>query len=387
MPPMPEGAEQGILKGLYKFKPGVSGKKLKAQIFGSGPILRQALAAQEILAERYHVSADVWSATNYKQLRTDALACSRWNMLHPTEPARRSYVETVLEKEKGAFVAVSDFMKIVPEQIAQWVPGGLTVLGTDGFGRSDTRENLRRFFEIDANMTVIATLHALAKKARWTRPSWRKPSRISGFIRRKFTRFVCEACWHAVQSVDPTAKMLRQLARGFLLVMAWLSANPVTAADAALPDRSRALVSPVPKTASPPIEPVYRLKISDGKQRFLTRGEITVGKLESRVDGMSFLAVCTNDWLPGLVPIFAVEKTNRFELRRRPQRGHENSSEPLFFALPPEDEPNATCIAGRWQCDAVRGDNSKAFLAWELTLDGDRSRDGLTRTRSIDMRT
>jgi pyruvate dehydrogenase E1 component len=166
MPPMPNtpGVEQGILKGLYKYKPGTDGKKHKAHILGSGPIIRSALAAQEILAERYNVSADVWSATNYKQLRSDALAASRWNMLHPTEAPRKSYVETLLEKEKGAFVAVSDYMKIVPEQINQWVPGGLTVLGTDGFGRSDTRENLRRFFEIDAEMVVVATLTALAKQ-------------------------------------------------------------------------------------------------------------------------------------------------------------------------------------------------------------------------------
>ena len=122
------------------------------------------LDAQEILAEHYNVSADVWSATNYKQLRTEALGVKRWNMLHPTAPARKSYLEELLEKEKGVFVAVSDFMKIVPEQIAPWVPGGLTALGTDGFGRSDTRENLRRFFEVDAEMIVIATLYALAQK-------------------------------------------------------------------------------------------------------------------------------------------------------------------------------------------------------------------------------
>src|SRR5205823_10306427 len=110
------------------------------------------------------VSADVWSATSYKRLRHDALNVSRWNMLHPTESPRKSYLETILENEKGVFVAVSDFMKIVPEQIAPWVPGGLTALGTDGFGRSDTREKLRWFFEIDANMVVLATLHALAQK-------------------------------------------------------------------------------------------------------------------------------------------------------------------------------------------------------------------------------
>src|SRR5438876_5228431 len=163
MPPMPEGVEEGVLRGLYKFKPGQAGKKHKAHIFGSGPIIRSALEAQEILAERYDVSADVWSATNYKQLRTDGLRAKRWNMLHPTEPPKKSHAESVLEKEKGVFVAVSDFMKIVPEQIAPWVPGGLMTLGTDGFGRSDTRERLRRFFEVDAECTAVATLYALAK--------------------------------------------------------------------------------------------------------------------------------------------------------------------------------------------------------------------------------
>ncbi len=169
MPAMPEGCAQGVLKGLYKFKPGPAGRKHKAQILGSGPILRCALAAQEILAERYDVSADVWSATSYKQLRNDALAAQRWNMLHPTETPRKSYLEETLEKEKGPFVAVSDFMKIVPDQIAPWVPGGLTTLGTDGFGRSDTRESLRRFFEIDAPSVVLATLSALEKRGAFDR--------------------------------------------------------------------------------------------------------------------------------------------------------------------------------------------------------------------------
>ena len=164
MPLMPQGVEEGILRGLYKFKPGPNGKKHKAHIFGSGPIIRSALKAQEILAERYNVSADVWSATNYKQLRNDALRCQRSNMLHPAEAPKKSHVETVLEKEKGVFIAVSDFMKIVPEQIAPWVPGGLMTLGTDGFGRSDTRERLRRFFEVDAECTVIATLYTLSQK-------------------------------------------------------------------------------------------------------------------------------------------------------------------------------------------------------------------------------
>jgi pyruvate dehydrogenase E1 component len=162
MPVMPEGCEEGILKGLYKFKAGDASKKIKAHILGSGPIIQEALDAQEILARDYGVSVDIWSATSYKLLRNDALKAARWNMLHPTEPQRKSYVESLLEKEKGPFIAVSDYMKLVPDQIAPWVPGGLMTLGTDGFGRSDTRENLRRFFEVDAAMTVIGTLYALS---------------------------------------------------------------------------------------------------------------------------------------------------------------------------------------------------------------------------------
>jgi pyruvate dehydrogenase E1 component len=185
MPPMPPGVENGILKGLYRFKAGPEnphpasgghplpsdgrgaggeGKKVKAHIFGSGPIIQSALKAQAILAERYGVSADVWSATSYKLLRTDAIRCQRWNMLHPTEPPKKSYVEEVLAKEQGAFVAVSDNIRTVADQIAPWVPGGLFTLGTDGFGRSDTRARLRRFFEVDTESTVIGTLYALAEK-------------------------------------------------------------------------------------------------------------------------------------------------------------------------------------------------------------------------------
>ena len=164
MPPMPDGVEEGILKGLYRFRAGLENKGLKAHIFGSGPIIREALRAQEILAEKFEVSADVWSATSYKLLRNDALRTRRWNMLHPAEPPQQSYLERVLENETGVFVAVSDNIKIVPDQIAPWVPGGLTTLGTDGYGRSDTREHLRRFFEVDAESTVVATLYALAEK-------------------------------------------------------------------------------------------------------------------------------------------------------------------------------------------------------------------------------
>src|SRR5262247_1372504 len=163
MTDMPQGARPGILRGLYKFRPGPEGKAFKAHIFASGPLMREALRAQEILAA-YNVSADIWSAPSYKLLRTDALAVERWNMLHPTAEPRKSYLETILSPERGVFVAVSDYMKMVPDQIARWVPGGLTTLGTDGYGHSDTRSVLRRFFEVDAELTAVATLHALHKK-------------------------------------------------------------------------------------------------------------------------------------------------------------------------------------------------------------------------------
>jgi pyruvate dehydrogenase E1 component len=164
MPEMPAGAAPGIVNGLYRLRAAPRGKHHKAHIFSSGPLVREALKAQAILGEQFGVSADVWSATSYKLLRSEALRVKRWNMLHPTSPQRKSYLETTLQQEEGVFVAVSDYMKIVPDQIAPWVPGGLTSLGTDGFGRSDTRANLRRFFEVDAELTVIATLYALYQK-------------------------------------------------------------------------------------------------------------------------------------------------------------------------------------------------------------------------------
>lgn len=164
MPPMPEGIEDGLLKGLYKFKAGPASNKIRAHILGSGAIMGSALRAQEILAERYKISADVWSATSYKRLRNEALAAQRWNMLHPSEKPKKSHLESVLEKEKGPFLSVSDNVKLLADGIAPWVPGGLFTLGTDGFGRSETRQNLRRFFEVDAECTVIATLYQLSRR-------------------------------------------------------------------------------------------------------------------------------------------------------------------------------------------------------------------------------
>lgn len=119
-----------------------------------------------------------------------------------------------------------------------------------------------------------------------------------------------------------------------------------------------------------PLQPVYRVKAVDGKKRFATPTEFDFKKLQ--LEGVVFLAVCTNEWPAGLVPVFIVEKTNRFELRRRPALGEENSAEPLFFALPPEDEPDASKLVGRWKCQAIRGDGSKAYLAWELAIEADK---------------
>jgi len=166
MPPMPAGVAEGILHGLYPFRRSERSDAPRVQLFGSGPILREALRAQELLAERFGVAADVWSATSYKLLRGEALHTARWNMLHPTEPRRRSYLETVLADVEGPFVAASDYMRMVPDQIAPWVPGVYITLGTDGFGRSDTRPVLRRFFEVDAEFITLASLFGLAREGR-----------------------------------------------------------------------------------------------------------------------------------------------------------------------------------------------------------------------------
>ncbi len=165
MPPMPKGAKEGIVKGMYKFKSSNKKQaKLKAQLFGSGTIMNEALKAAEILEDEFKVSTDVWSVTSYKELRRDALDVERWNMLHPTEKPRLPYISQQLKNEKGVFVAASDYVKALPDSIAKWIPGTLMSLGTDGFGRSEGRAELRDFFEVDAKHIVIATLYALAKE-------------------------------------------------------------------------------------------------------------------------------------------------------------------------------------------------------------------------------
>jgi pyruvate dehydrogenase E1 component len=166
MPAMPEGVEDGIVRGLYRFREApqvANGGAKRSQILASGTAMLAALDAQQILAGEYGVAADVWSATSYKMLREDALTVERWNRLHPTEPARTPYVTEQLRDSEGPIVAVTDFMKAVPDQVARFAPRPFASLGTDGYGFSDTRIALRRHFEVDAPSIVIAVLHGLAQ--------------------------------------------------------------------------------------------------------------------------------------------------------------------------------------------------------------------------------
>ena len=160
-PPMPQGVKDGILHGMYRLQTGGRGK-VRVQLLGSGTILREVLAAAEILERDYEVPADVWSVTSFSELRRDGLACERWNLLHPDQPPRKSYVERQFATVCGPFVAATDYMRIVADQIRPWVPGRYAVLGTDGYGRSDSRAALREFFEVDRKYIVVAALKALA---------------------------------------------------------------------------------------------------------------------------------------------------------------------------------------------------------------------------------
>jgi pyruvate dehydrogenase E1 component len=167
MPAMPDGKDvrQGILKGMYRFKTSEKkDAKLHAQLFGSGTIMFEVLKAQDILEKQYGVAADVWSVTSYKELYREANDCERWNLLHPAQKAKVPYVAECLKNASGVFVAASDYMKVLPESISQWLPRKLASLGTDGFGRSENRASLRDFFEVDAKHIVIATLSALLRE-------------------------------------------------------------------------------------------------------------------------------------------------------------------------------------------------------------------------------
>ncbi|MGQ0678251.1 MAG: pyruvate dehydrogenase (acetyl-transferring), homodimeric type [Actinomycetota bacterium] len=162
MPAKPEGVDEGILKGIYRFRPSTLQGKHRVQLLGSGPILATQVLRAQTMLEEHDVAADVWSVTSFKLLRQDALSVERWNRLHPEESARVPYIGQAMAGVEGPVIAATDWMKAVPDQVARWVPGPFVPLGTDGFGRSDTRENLRRRFEVDAEHIVVAALAALA---------------------------------------------------------------------------------------------------------------------------------------------------------------------------------------------------------------------------------
>ena len=163
--PKPEGVDEGILRGIYRFAaaPDAGREAHAVRLVGSGAILGQVLEAQHILAERFGVAAEVYSAPSFPLLRRDALEVDRWNRLHPAATARVPYVAGVLGADGGPIVAASDWMKVIPQMVAPWVPATFVALGTDGFGRSDTRESLRAFFEIDAASIAAAAMAALAR--------------------------------------------------------------------------------------------------------------------------------------------------------------------------------------------------------------------------------
>jgi pyruvate dehydrogenase E1 component len=162
-PAMPDGVEDGIVRGLYRYRAADGEHAHRAQILASGTMLLQALEAQRLLAEHHDVAADVWSVTSWKRLRDDATDAERWNRLHPTDAPRTPYVTAQLDDSEGPVVGVSDWVKAVPDAIARFVPQPYTVLGTDGYGYSDTRAALRRHFEVDAAHVAIAVLDGLAQ--------------------------------------------------------------------------------------------------------------------------------------------------------------------------------------------------------------------------------
>ena len=170
-PALPKGAEAGILKGLYNFsksakKADLAGSDLKVQLMGSGVILREVIAAAEMLENDWNISADVWSATSFTESRREGLDCERWNMLNPEKPQKVSYVAQCLKDANGPVIASTDYMKSFAEQIQRFVPNKFVALGTDGFGRSDSREALRDFFEVDRRYVVVAALKALCDEGK-----------------------------------------------------------------------------------------------------------------------------------------------------------------------------------------------------------------------------
>ena len=160
-PPMPNGVEDGILKGMYLLQVGGQGQ-IRVQLMGSGTILREVLAAAVLLHDDFGIPSDIWSVTSFNELRRDALATERWNQLHPEDEPRKCYLENCLADRNGPYVAATDYMKIVPDQVQRWMPGRYVTLGTDGYGRSDDRDALRQFFEVDERYIAVTALKALA---------------------------------------------------------------------------------------------------------------------------------------------------------------------------------------------------------------------------------
>jgi pyruvate dehydrogenase E1 component len=168
-PAMPQGAESGILKGMYLFRKGTESKGPRVQLLGSGAILREVIAAADLLRQDWGIEADIWSCPSFTLLARDGSDAARWNLLHPSVTPRRSYVEQCLENTEGPVIASTDYVRAFAEQIRPYVPRRYTVLGTDGFGRSDTREKLRRFFEVDRHWVTVSGLAALAEEERLDR--------------------------------------------------------------------------------------------------------------------------------------------------------------------------------------------------------------------------
>ena len=172
-PEMPEGVEEGILKGCYRFRAAEKGQA-KVHLWGSGAIFPETLRAQEILAEKFKIPADVWSVTSYGQLRRDGIEAGRWNRLHPTEKERTPYIVDLFGKGEEPIVAASDYMKVLPDGLAPWLPGRITALGTDGFGRSESREMLRKHFEVSAEAIAAAALSRLARQGKFDKRKIKK---------------------------------------------------------------------------------------------------------------------------------------------------------------------------------------------------------------------
>lgn len=175
MPPMPDGVKEGILKGMYRYKAGAQeDAKAKVNLLGSGAILNEVVKAQETLQTKYGVAADVWSVTSYKELYADAIETERWNRLHPQAEPRKAYVQDCFQGQDGVFVAASDYVKMLPYTISRWMPGRLISLGTDGFGRSDSRSALRDYFEVDWRFITLAALQGLAEEGKIDRAQVQK---------------------------------------------------------------------------------------------------------------------------------------------------------------------------------------------------------------------